>query len=65
MEIEGISKEELRERLHEPATVIIDVRRDQKEAKLKISNSRLHDPDRVSSWAGNYRRDQTLVLYYS
>ena len=63
MEIERMTKEALQKRLHDPATVIIDVRHHRE--KFKITGARLQNPDKVDEWASNYRKDQTLVLYCS
>ncbi len=63
MEIPRMTKEELKGKLNDPATVIIDVRRDQDESSLKIPGAIAHDPDKVEAWAKYYRKDQPLVLY--
>jgi len=63
VEIPRMTKEELKGKLNDPATVIIDVRRDQDESSLKIPGAIAHDPDKVEAWAKYYRKDQPLVLY--
>lgn len=65
MEIPRMDKEELRSRLDDPGTVLIDVRREQKTADEKIQGASLEDPDQVGSWAASYPQDKTLVLYCS
>jgi len=65
MEIPRISKEELRDRLQDPATSVIDVRQERNEAHLKIPGAVLRDPDRVESWAGEFGKNRRLVLYCS
>lgn len=58
-----MSKEELRERLHE--VVILDVRseKDWNESDLKIQGSRRETPTEESRWIEVYPKDQTYVLY--
>jgi len=63
METARMSKEDLESRLDDSGTVVIDVRRQQKEAQSKIKNAVLEDPDRVDSWAKKYPKDKNLVLY--
>ncbi|MCA1766234.1 MAG: hypothetical protein LC633_08345 [Desulfobulbaceae bacterium] len=45
-----MTKEELKGKLNDPATVIIDVRRDQDESSLKIPGAIAHAPDKVEAW---------------
>ena len=59
METARMSKEDLESRLGDSGTVVIDVRRQQKEAESKIKNAVLEDPDRVDSWAKNIRKIRT------
>ena len=59
MEAARMSKEDLESRLDDSGTVVIDVRRQQKEAQSKIKNAVLEDPDRVDSWAKNIRKIRT------
>lgn len=65
MEAPRISKEDLKPRLDNPDTVIIDVRRDQKQALTKIKNAVLEDPDKVDAWAEKYSGSPFIVLYCS
>ena len=59
METARMSKEDLESRLGDSGTVVIDVRRQQKEAQSKIKNAVFEDPDRVDSWAKNIRKIRT------
>lgn len=65
MPVPRLRRQELMAILNEPDTVIIDVRRQQKEADRKIKNAVLEDPEGVSAWAENYPMGKTLVLYCS
>jgi rhodanese-related sulfurtransferase len=58
-----MSKEELRERLHE--VVILDVRaeKDWNESDVKIEGSRREKPTEEYRWMERYPKDQTYVLY--
>lgn len=60
-----ISKEELRELLGRPDVVVVDVRtgRDWRRSDEWIAGAVREDPGAVSSWAGKYGKDTTLVLY--
>jgi rhodanese-related sulfurtransferase len=58
-----MSKEELRERLHE--VVVLDVRseKDWNESDLKILGSRREIPAEENRWMELYPKGQTYVLY--
>jgi len=58
-------KEEVLARKDDPDTVLIDVRREQKEADTKIKGAVLHDPEHVGAWAEEYNEEQVLILYCS
>ena len=60
-----ISTEELQEMLGSSDLVVLDVRtaKDWKKSDRKIVGSVRVDPDDVKSWAGNYAKDQKIVLY--
>jgi len=60
-----ISSDELKARLGEPGLVILDARTpsDWGRATSKIVGARRVDPHRVESWAPDYDRRQTIVLY--
>ena len=60
-----MSREELRSRLNEAKTIVIDVRKEQNDADIKIPEAVLQEPDKVATWEGNYPKDKTLVLYCS
>jgi rhodanese-related sulfurtransferase len=63
MDVPRIYQDDLRKRLEDEGTIVIDVRRDQAKAVTKVKGARLENPDRVDSWSGGYPRDKTLVLY--
>jgi rhodanese-related sulfurtransferase len=58
-----ISKEELRERLHE--IVLLDVRseKDWEGSELKIQGAQRETPTEEKRWMEKYPKDQTYVLY--
>ena len=60
-----MSKEELRRRLDDPDTIVIDVRRHKEERETKIQNAHPEDPDQVDAWMNKYPKDKTVVLYCS
>ena len=64
-DIPRITIEELREKLADPEVIIIDVRPEQQwnSAKMKIAGAIHEDPAAIESWAGNYPKDKTIVLY--
>lgn len=64
-EVPRLTKEELRGLLGDPGVAIIDTRlgRDWASSDVKIPGAVREDPGAVSSWAGKYAQDQTIVLY--
>ena len=63
--VDTIDKDELKSILSSEDTVIIDVRagRDWSSSEFKIQGAIREDPGDVASWAGNYGKDKTIVLY--
>jgi hypothetical protein len=57
--------EVLNARLNDPDLVILDVRSstDWNASDKKIKGSVREDPENVQSWADNYSKEKTLVLY--
>jgi rhodanese-related sulfurtransferase len=64
-EIPRIPKDELRARLDDPETAVIDVRQEQSEATEKIRNAALEDVNKVDNWADKYPKDKSIILYCS
>lgn len=64
-EVVRITKEELKRRLGDPETVIVDVRSegDWKESDRKISGAVREEPGEVSAWEERYPKNKPLVLY--
>jgi rhodanese-related sulfurtransferase len=60
-----ISSDELKSRLGESGLVILDARQLNEwiDAVQKIAGAQRVDPKDVASWAGNYAKDQVLVVY--
>ncbi len=60
-----ITKEELKRRLGDARTVIIDVRGggDWRESDRKISGAVREEPDNVNAWEARYPKGTPLVLY--
>jgi rhodanese-related sulfurtransferase len=60
-----ISTEELQAMLGSSNLVLLDVRtaKDWKKSDKKIVGAVRVDPDDVSSWAGDYGKDQKIILY--
>lgn len=58
-----MSKEEVLARIDDPDTVLIDVRKDKKEAKRKIKNAVLEEPEGVHCWSNKYGDERALILY--
>ncbi len=65
MEAPRLPKDELLARLEDEDVVIIDVRRDRKQAESKIANAVEEDPDKVDAWVHKYPKEKTVVLYCS
>ncbi len=64
-DIPRITKDQLMEKLADPAVIILDVRPEQqwKSSKMKIVGAIHEDAMAVESWAGKYPKDKTIVLY--
>ena len=64
-EVPKISKEDLKEMLGKPDSVIVDVRTgsDWNASTFKIKGAVREEPDKVDSWIEKYPRDKTLVFY--
>ena len=62
-----MSKDELRGMLGNPDLVIIDVRTEKewRKSDKKISGATWEDADEFASWAAQYPKDKTMVLYCS
>jgi rhodanese-related sulfurtransferase len=60
-----ISTEELQAMLGSADLVLLDARtaKDWKKSDIKITGSVRIDPIDVSSWAGDYAKDQRIILY--
>jgi len=60
-----ISTEELQAMLGSSDLVLLDVRRakDWKKSDIKISGAVRVDPGDISSWAGDYSKEQKIILY--
>ena len=60
-----ISTDELQAMLGSADLVLLDVRtaKDWKKSDIKISGAVRVDPKDVSSWVGNYGKEQEIVLY--
>jgi len=60
-----MTKDELKARLGNPDSLIIDVRygNDWTDSDLKIKGAIREDPKAFDSWANKYPKDKTLVFY--
>jgi hypothetical protein len=60
-----ITKEELKGILGHPDVIVIDVRYSQnwQDSDFKIKSATRGNPSNFSSWADQYPKDKTLVLY--
>jgi hypothetical protein len=60
-----ITKEELRGMLGDSNVVVLDVRESQnwQDSEIKIKGAIRGHPDKFSSWAHEYPKSKTLVLY--
>jgi len=60
-----ISTEELQATLGSSDLVLLDARakRDWKKSGIKIAGAVRVDPNDVNSWAGDYAKDQKIILY--
>ena len=63
--IPRISKEELKVLIDYTDVTILDVRteRDWKSSEFKIRGAVKEDPGALKSWANNYSKNQTIILY--
>ncbi|KJS03205.1 MAG: hypothetical protein VR65_03010 [Desulfobulbaceae bacterium BRH_c16a] len=64
MEIPRMPKVVLREKLEDPAVILIDVRRDEN-ISVKIPGAVREDPEKVDQWEEKYPKDRQVVLYCS
>lgn len=66
-EVPRMTKEELKAILGSPDLIILDVRTGQgwKDSDSKVKGAVREDPENVGSWADNYGKDKTLILYCS
>ncbi len=64
-DVPRMKKDELKAMLDNPELVILDVRAegDWKDGDSKIKGAIREDPGSVKSWAGQYSKEKTLVLY--
>ena len=64
-DVSRITKEELKGILSHPDVVVIDVRYSQnwQDSDLKIKSAIRGNPDIFSSWADQFQKDKTLILY--
>ena len=60
-----MDKDELKSMIGSEELVVLDVRagRDWSSSEFKIKGAQRADPGDVDSWAGNYSKDKTIVLY--
>jgi rhodanese-related sulfurtransferase len=64
-DIPTVNKDELKTMLGSPELVVIDVRtgRDWTSSEFKIKGAQRHEAGDVGTWAANYGKEQTIVLY--
>jgi hypothetical protein len=64
-DVSKITKAELTSMMGSPDVIILDVRPEQqwKSSELKIRGAVYENPNKVGSWAENYPKDKTLILY--
>ena len=60
-----MSIDELKPMLGNDDVVVLDVRagRDWSSSEFKIKGAERAEPGKISSWAGNYDKNKTIVLY--
>lgn len=60
-----ITREELKQRLGDPAVIIVDVRAgwDWSKSDRKISGAVREDPNDAVAWTNRYPKDKLIVLY--
>ena len=64
-DVSRITKEELKGMLGHPDVFVIDARHSQnwQDSDLKIKSATRGNPDNFSSWANQFPKNKTLVLY--
>ena len=64
-DVQKVTKEGLKSMLDNPDVILLDVRPEQqwKASELKIRGAAHENPKTVESWAKNYSKDKTLILY--
>lgn len=64
-DVPTMTKEELKALLEKGDVIVLDVRsgRDWKSSEFMIQKAVREDPGTVASWAKNYAKEKTLVLY--
>jgi rhodanese-related sulfurtransferase len=64
-DVKRITKEELKDMLGKSDVIVIDVRlgKDWKASEIKIQGAVREEPGDIDSWASNYDKNKTLVLY--
>ena len=64
-EVPRMTKEKLKTKLGSPNLVVVDVRtgKDWKASEVKIKGAVRGETDKIESWAKNYSKDTTLVIY--
>jgi rhodanese-related sulfurtransferase len=64
-DVPRITKEELKERLGNSDVIVLDVRESQnwQDSEFKIKGATRQPPRIFDSWADQYPKDKTLVLY--
>jgi len=64
-DVPKMTKDELRTSIEKGDVIVLDVRsgRDWKSSEFMIHKAVREDPGQVSSWAGKYAKDKTIVVY--
>ena len=64
-EVPRMTKEKLKAELGSPNLVVVDVRtgKDWKASEVKIKGAVRGETDKIESWANNYSKETTLVIY--
>ena len=64
-EIPRMTKEKLKAQLGSSNLIVVDVRtgKDWKASEVKIKGAVRGEVDKIESWAKNYPKDSTLVIY--
>jgi rhodanese-related sulfurtransferase len=65
VDVQTMSKEDLKARLNSGTLVVLDVRtgRDWSSSEFKITGAIRAPSSEIAKWSKNYTKDQTLVLY--